>query len=100
MAYNTSMNEQPLLQKVEQVYTVRIVGEFTMITPKDDFSQPFRIREKDGVFIVSKGWTERVWEPLKWQKKKSCATMNEVYDYLIKDWNKSAKIAGMSRTPI
>lgn len=68
-----------------------------LVKPKDGSSMPFRITTKEDKFIVSEGSRERTYLPMTFRKVKEASNMEEVYSYLVKSWNKTAKIDGMNR---
>ena len=56
---------------------------------KNDF--PYRIVEKDKKFIVSKGYSERSYIPIKFQKKKELDSLEKCYEYIVKQHNTSVE---------
>lgn len=71
-----------------------------LVKPKDGSSMPFRITTKEDKFIISEGSQERTYLPMTFRKVKEASNMEEVYSYLVKNWNKTAKIDGMNRKPL
>jgi len=89
-----------LMNRIRLAYTISVEEKYTIFSPIDGKDHPFRIKEKDGKFEVFKAWRDMAYDPFKWYKRKVCDNMDEVYEYLIKDWNKTTKIFGIGRDPI
>jgi hypothetical protein len=54
--------------------------------------QPYRIKDKTGIWTLSEGYQPRVYVPIKFNKVKDFTNEDDMYLYLAKKWNESEKI--------
>ena len=82
--------ENGFLNRLKTVYSISEVDQFTVIEMEGDF--PWRIKEKNGTFVVSKGFRDRKWDPIKYYQKKVCNSMPDCFEYIVNAHNRTAKL--------
>ena len=84
-------SEGPNMIRIKTKFNVKNEGGDVILHVKDGKDFPWRIKSKDGKFILQQQFSARTYIKPTWTKKGEFSSVEEAIDKIIKSYNKSAK---------